>query len=302
MVTDAAEHGWLCGPLIRGRSPVRLRVLRLRAGKCPAGAHNPSRPGAVPGPATIVRTVAPPRRRAARSGSGALAHQEEHLTCNEEAVGSSPTSSTIQPRWWNGQHASLSRRRSPVRTRYGVRAPLAGTTRPRPAARWPTWWNADTPDPKPGAARRGGASPPVGTTPPAPAGPRPLYRRVRGSAPRGGSGLHRRPATHAEVVECRHASPRSWCPPGRASATLAFRTRSTTRCPSTVSRLLRRRVPAVRTGGGGGRHPEEALVGPADRQRGSGGTVDTPGREPGAHKGCAGPSPAFRTQQRSNWL
>ena len=94
MVTDAAEHGWLCGPLIRGRSPVRLRVLRLRAGKCPAGAHNPSRPGAVPGPATIARTVAPPRRRAARSGSGALAHQEEHLTCNEEAVGSSPTSST----------------------------------------------------------------------------------------------------------------------------------------------------------------------------------------------------------------
>src|SRR5207248_11415635 len=77
-----------------------------------------------------------------------------------------------------GQHAAASRRRSPVRTRYGVRAPLAGTTRPRPAARWPTWWNADTPDPKPGAARRGGASPPVGTTPPAPAGPRPLYRRV----------------------------------------------------------------------------------------------------------------------------
>ena len=101
MVTDAAEHGWLCGPLIRGRSPVRLRVLRLRAGKCPAGAHNPGRPGAVPGPATIARTVAPPRRRVARSGSGALAHQEEHLTCNEEAVGSSPTSSTIQPRWWS---------------------------------------------------------------------------------------------------------------------------------------------------------------------------------------------------------
>lgn len=67
-------------------------------------------------------------------------------------------------------------------------APLVGTTRPRPAARPPTWWNADTPDPKPGAARRGGASPPVGTTPPAPAGPRPLYRRVRGSTPRGGSG------------------------------------------------------------------------------------------------------------------
>jgi hypothetical protein len=114
MVTDAAEHGWLCGPLIRGRSPVRFRVLRLRAGKCPAGAHNPGRPGAVPGPATIVRTVAPPRRRAARSGSGALAHQGEHLTCNEEAVGSSPTSSTPagpahppwrrpdpKPRWWS---------------------------------------------------------------------------------------------------------------------------------------------------------------------------------------------------------
>ena len=188
MVTDAAEHGWLCGPLIRGRSPVRLRVLRLRAGKCPAGAHNPGRPGAVPGPATIARTVAPPRRRAARSGSGALAHQEEHLTCKEEAVGSSPTSSTIQPRWWNGQHASLSRRRSPVRTRYGVRAPLAGPPGPDRRRARRRWWNADTPDPKPGAARCGGASPPVGTTPPAPAGPRPLYRRVRGSTPRGGSG------------------------------------------------------------------------------------------------------------------
>ena len=188
MVTDAAEHGWLCGPLIRGRSPVRFRVLRLRAGKCPAGAHNPSLPGAVPGPATIVRTVAPPRRRAARSGSGALAHQEEHLTCNEEAVGSSPTSSTIQPRWWSWPTRLPLKEEitgsNPVR---GT-ATLAGTTRPRPAARPPTWWNADTPDPKPGAAGRGGASPPVGTTPPAPAGPRPLYRRVRGSTPRGGSG------------------------------------------------------------------------------------------------------------------
>jgi hypothetical protein len=30
-------------------------------------------------------------------------------------------------------------------------------------------------------------------------------------------------------------------------------------------------------------------------QRGSGGTVDTPGREPGTPQGCAGPTPAFRT-------
>ena len=100
----------------------------------------------------------------------------------------------------------------------------------------------------------------------------------------------------AEVMERGHASLRSWCPPGRASASLAFRTRL---LGNGFTRLLRRRAPAARTGGGGGRHPEEALVGPADRQRGSGGTVDTPGREPGAHKGCAGPSPAFRTQQAS---
>src|SRR5437763_1794966 len=204
MVTDAAEHGWLCGPLIRGRSPVRLRVLRLRAGKCPAGAHNPSRPGAVPGPATIARTVAPPRRRAARSGSGALAHQEEHLTCNEEAVGSSPTSSTpggpahppVVPARPQAPLVELANTPPPhggdhrFEPGTGYLSPLAGATRPRPAARSPTWWNADTPDPKPGAARRGGASPPVGTTPPAPAGPRPLYRRSGGRHP--GEALGRR--------------------------------------------------------------------------------------------------------------
>ena len=58
-------------------------------------------------------------------------------------------------------------------------------------------------------------------------------------------------------MERRHASLRSWCPPGRASASLAFRTRL---LGNGFTRLLRRRVPAARTGGGGGRHPEEALV------------------------------------------
>ena len=177
----------------------------------------------------MVRTVAPPRRRAARSGSGALAHQEEHLTCNEEAVGSSPTSSTIQPRWWSGQHASPSRRRSPVRTRYGVPAPLAGATPPRrrrARRRGGTQTrSAASPGPRgriPGAARRGGASPPVGTTPPAPAGPRPLYRRGRGSAPRGGSG--RAPAAGGSdgTQTCQ---PQTLVPSGRASASLAFRTK-----------------------------------------------------------------------------
>src|SRR5207244_9114430 len=85
-----------------------------------------------------------------------------------------------------GQHASPSRRRSPVRTRYGVRAPLAGG---HPA---PTGGAlADVVERRYAgpnvAVRRGGASPPVGTTPPAPAGPRPLYRRVRGPPPRGGA-------------------------------------------------------------------------------------------------------------------
>lgn len=113
----------------------------------PPGAHNPREPGAVPGPATIVRTVAPPRRRAARSGLG-LSSSGRAPLCKEEAVGSSPTGSTsagsdhpgapggrhrpAMPRWWNGQHASPSRRRSPVRSRYGVRPPQAcRTTRRR---------------------------------------------------------------------------------------------------------------------------------------------------------------------------
>lgn len=200
MVTDAAEHGWLCGPLIRGRSPVRFRVLRLRAGKCPAGAHNPSLPGAVPGPATIVRTVAPPRRRAARSGSGALAHQEEHLTCNEEAVGSSPTSSTIQPRWWSWPT------RLPLKEEITGSNPVRGTSR--------------TQNPVP----RG-----VGVQVP-PSAQRLPPRRAPGLCTAGSGGRHpgealagRRP--QAEVMERRHASLRSWCPPGRASASLAFRTK-----------------------------------------------------------------------------
>lgn len=163
----AAEHGWTCSSLIRRRSPVRSGVPRLRAVKRPPGAHNPREPGAVPGPATIVRTVAPPRRRAARSGPGALAHQEEHLSCTEEAVGSSPTGSTpagsdhpgaqggrhrpAMPRWWNGQHASPSRRRSPVRSRYGVRPPPAPTRRRCAGRRGGT---VDTPGPNPGAPSR----------------------------------------------------------------------------------------------------------------------------------------------------
>ena len=195
-----------------------------------------------------------------------------------------------------GQHASPSRRRSPVRTRYRVPAPPAGTTRPRPAARSPTWWNADTPDPKPGAARRGGASPPVGTTPPAPAGPRPLYRRVRGSTPRGGSGR----ATAAGGSDGTQT-----CQPQKLVPLRGVRVQVSPSAPRwfghNFTRLLRRRVPAARTGGGGGRHPEEALVGPSDRQRGSGGTVDTPGREPGAHKRVCG-SESRLPHAASIWL
>ena len=225
MVTDAAEHGWLCGPLIRGRSPVRFRVLRLRAGKCPAGAHNPSLPGAVPGPATIVRTVAPPRRRAARSGSGALAHQEEHLTCNEEAVGSSPTSSTIQPRWWSWPT------RLPLKEEITGSNPVRGTSTA----------GGDQPGPDRRRARRRGGTQTRRTQNPVPQGvgvqvppsaQRLPPRRAPGLCTAGSGGRHpgealrptRRP--QAEVMERRHASLRSWCPPGRASASLAFRTKA----------------------------------------------------------------------------
>ena len=234
MVTDAAEHGWLCGSLIRGRSPVRFRVLRLRAGKCPAGAHNPSLPGAVPGPATIVRTVAPPRRRAARSGSGALAHQEEHLTCNEEAVGSSPTSSTPAGRLSPDDAGPAP---SPVGGMANTPPPQGGDHRFDSGTGYSTA-GGDHPAPTGGAPadvveRRhagpktrcreawGCKSPSAQRLPP---------RRAPGLCTAGSGGRHpgealagRRP--QAEVMERRHASLRSWCPPGRASASLAFRTK-----------------------------------------------------------------------------
>ena len=199
-----------------------------------------------------------------------------------------------------GQHASPSRRRSPVRTRYGVRAPPAATTRPRPAARPPTWWNADTlggftwpPIEQPGAARRGGASPPVGTTPPAPVGPRPLYRRVRGSTPRGGSGRATAASGSDGTQTCQ---PQKLVPSGacECKSRLPHQGGSVTGSRASCAGAYPPLVPAV-----AGVGTPRRLWSPVDRQRGSGGTVDTPGREPGAHKGCAGPSPAFRTQQAS---
>jgi hypothetical protein len=116
MVTDAAEHGWLCGPLIRGRSPVRFRVLRLRAGKCPAGAHNPGRPGAVPGPATNR-----PDCCAAPSPGGPV-------------------------RLWgfssSGKSTSLAMRRRSVRARQAPHRPgrpIPPWRRPDPKPRWWSW-------------------------------------------------------------------------------------------------------------------------------------------------------------------
>ena len=236
MVTDAAEHGWLCGPLIRGRSPVRFRVLRLRAGKCPAGAHNPGRPGAVPGPATIARTVAPPRRRAARSASGALAHQEEHLTCNEEAVGSSPTSST--PAGPAHPPVVPARPQAPLVELANTPPPQGGDHRFEPGTGYEHRWRGP-PGPDRRRARRRGGTQTRRTQNPVPRG---VGVQVPPSAqslpPRrapclctaGSGGRHpgealaaRRP--QAEVMERRHASLRSWCPPGRASASLAFRTK-----------------------------------------------------------------------------
>ena len=167
-------------------------------------------------------------------------------------------------------------------------------------ARSPTWWNADTlggftwPARKhPGAARRGGASPPVGTTPPAPAGPRPLCRRVRGSTPRGGSGR----ATAAggsngtQTCQAQKLVPSGAC---ECKSRLPHQGGSVTVSRASCAGAYPPLVPAV-----AGVGTPRRLWSPLDRQRGSGGTVDTPGREPGAHKGCAGPSPAFRTQQLS---
>ena len=153
-----------------------------------------------------------------------------------------------------GQHASPSRRRSPVRTRYGYEHRWRGPPGPdrRRARRRGGTQTRRTQNPVPQG---------VGVQVP-PSAQRLPPRRAPGPCTAGSGGRHPGEALaeerpQAEVMERRHASLRSWCPPGRASASLAFRTRLS---GHNFTRLLRRRVPAARTGGGGGRHPEEALV------------------------------------------